>query len=156
MGPFTIISIKNDIAKVWDPKVGKEKRFHINRLSPGSLQDQFIDFPSQMYPQETRSFIPRPRVRMLPNPFFDPSLEDDDRNPRLIYTGARTRVAAPATPPNYPPPRPPAPALPPRSPAAATSPEKRHTRSDGPVEDLPNVMPRPLEFRHRSNDFQDL
>jgi len=60
-----------------------------------------------------------------------------------LLTEQNQPPANPANPPAVPPPPPP---IPPRPPP--TPPRAQHTRSAGPVADFPNVMRRPIEFKH--------
>ena len=156
MGPFVIKEFKQDSAIVIEVATSKEKRFHINRLMFGTLPQQFIASPQahEPYPAHCQR---NPHRRI--NPFFDPSVkEDNDLNPRWVPVAAPPPppvAALPPPPAGRIPPSPPGPPVPPRPSPGPSDTPKRHTRSDGPVDTLPNVMDRPIEFRHRPHSSQD-
>ena len=164
MGPFVIQELNKDLAKVVDLSSGASKVFHVNRLTLGKFSRQFIA-PSQQWPTREPFTPPPPKQRRVDwgtNPFFNPSEEDNDSNPRIVRLPTHRRhlsmPPAGAPPPAPSPSRGPPPPVPPRSPATGTpgtkpvdTPGKRITRSEGPVDEYPNVMDRPIEFRHRTN-----
>ena len=154
MGPFVVMAVLEHEVKVMELTTGKVKNFHKNRITLGTLNEQFIGLQDQTfqygYPGRPG---PRPPKRRWADPFLDPFNEDNDSQPPPV---APPRLPAPPSHAPPVPPRatpPPPPPLPPRSPGnPSPQAESRHTRAAGPAPEYPHVMDRPIEFLRRHSN----